>query len=300
MSAVLEIRNLTMRFGAVEALRGVTLQAGEGERIALLGHNGAGKTTLFRLLLGFLAPTKGAVAVCGARPGSTLARQAIAYLPENVAFPKNLTGIETAALYARLKRSTRRAALDALERVGLGAAGARRVGAYSKGMRQRLGLAIAALGAPRLILLDEPTSGLDPQSRSEFYEYFRTLSAAGATVLFSSHTLNDINGAADRIVILKAGSVVGDGAEPALRSAAALPVRLRLRTDENAAAAIAAKWNGRVTAPGAVEISCAADEKMPLLEQILEKRGDIHDVEIREPALSDVYRALCGEGAAQC
>lgn len=298
MSAILEIRDLTMRFGAVEALRGVTIQAREGERIALLGHNGAGKTTMFRLLLGFLTPTTGAVAVCGAPPGGNVARKAISYLPESVAFPKNLTGVETTMLYARLKRSTRRAALDALDRVGLGPAGARRVGGYSKGMRQRLGLAIAALGAPRLILLDEPTSGLDPQSRSEFYQYFHNLSASGATILFSSHTLNDINGAADRIIILKAGAVVGDGAEPALRAAAALPVRMRLRTEENAEAAIAAMRGGRVTGPGAVEMTFAAEEKMQVLEQVLEKRGLIRDIEVLEPTLSDIYRALCGEGAA--
>ncbi len=298
MGATLEIRDLTMRFGAVEALRGVSIEAGAGERIALLGHNGAGKTTMFRLMLGFLAPTSGAVAVCGERPGGRRARQAISYLPESVAFPKTLTGVETALLYARLKRSTRRAALDALDRVGLGPAAARRVGGYSKGMRQRLGLAIAALGAPRLILLDEPTSGLDPQSRSEFYEYFKTLSAAGATILFSSHTLNDINGAADRIIILKAGAVVGDGAEPALRAAAALPIRLRLRTDESAASEIAALRGGRVTGPGAVEMTFTADEKMQVLQQVMEKRGLIRDIEVTEPALSDIYRALCGEGAA--
>jgi Cu-processing system ATP-binding protein len=298
MTAVLNIRDLTMRFGAVEALRGVTLQAGEGERIALLGHNGAGKTTMFRLLLGFLAPTTGMLAVCGGRPGGRVARQAISYLPESVAFPKNLTGVETAVLYARLKRTTRRAAIEALDRVGLGAAAARRVGEYSKGMRQRLGLAIAALGAPRLILLDEPTSGLDPQSRSEFYGYFRNLSATGATILFSSHTLNDINGAADRIVILKAGAIVGEGEEAALRAAAALPVRLRLRTDENAAAAIAMMRGGRIAGPGVVEMTFPAEEKMQVLGQVLEKRGLIRDFEVMEPTLSDIYRALCGEGTS--
>jgi Cu-processing system ATP-binding protein len=165
-------------------------------------------------------------------------------------------------------------------------------------MRQRLGLAIAALGAPRLILLDEPTSGLDPQSRSEFYGYFRNLSATGATILFSSHTLNDINGAADRIVILKAGAIVGEGEEAALRAAAALPVRLRLRTDENAAAAIAMMRGGRVAGPGVVEMTFPAEEKMQVLGQVLEKRGLIRDFEVMEPTLSDIYRALCGEGTS--
>lgn len=295
MTAVLDIRAIEKRFGGVRALRGVSFSARAGERIALLGHNGAGKTTLFRLILGFLRPDAGAINIGAGRPGDDAARLAISYLPENVAFQKNLTGRETVDLFARLKRTSQHAALDALDRVGLSDAASRRVGTYSKGMRQRLGLAIAALGAPKLILLDEPTSGLDPQSRADFYSYFRELSGAGATILFSSHTLNDINGNADRIVILKSGALVGDGTELELRAAAGLPVIFLVHTRDSDASAVAARLGGRVSGSGRVEISCRPEDKMTMLARTLAERDAVLDVEFRDPSLMDIYRAYSAE-----
>lgn len=297
MTAVLDICAVEKRFGAVRALRGVSISAGAGERIALLGHNGAGKTTLFRLVLGFLTPDAGSINIGAGKPGDDAARRAISYLPENVAFQKNLTGKETVFLFARLKRTSQRAAFDALDRVGLAGASSRRVGSYSKGMRQRLGLAIAALGAPRLILLDEPTSGLDPQSRADFYSYFRELSEAGATILFSSHTLNDINGNADRIVILKSGALVGDGTEDKLRAAAGLPVNFLLHTRDSDASAVAVRLGGRVSGSGLVELSCRPEDKMTVLARVLDERDAVLDVEFRDPSLVEIYHAYSAEKA---
>lgn len=294
MTDALEIRALEKRFGAVKALSDVSFSAAPGERIALLGHNGAGKTTLFRLALGFLQADRGSIRVCGQAPGCVAARRAIAYLPENVVFPKSLSGRETAALYARLKRAPRHAACEALDRVGLADAASRRVGEYSKGMRQRLGLAIASLGAPKVILLDEPTSGLDPQSRAAFYESFQSLSQAGATILFSSHTLNDVNGNADRIVILKNGEIVGDGSEQALRAAARLPVTIVLHVAPDDTAAIADRLGGRVNGAGMVKLACAADRKMATLARLLSAGAGIRDIEVREPSLADIYGAYSG------
>jgi Cu-processing system ATP-binding protein len=299
MTAALEIRSLGKRFGSVKALDHVSLSAVNGERIALLGHNGAGKTTLFRLILGFLKPDQGSIRICANSPGSAPARRAISYLPENVAFPKNLSGDETISLYARLKRTPRRTALEALDRVGLSGVASRRVGDYSKGMRQRLGLAIASLGAPKLILLDEPTSGLDPQSRAEFYADFRHLSDSGATILFSSHTLNDVNGNADRIVILKSGTVVGEGSEGSLRAAARLPVTLILHVDSGEAEVVANRLGGRVNGAGTVRITCAAEEKMATLARAMEAGGAVHNIEIHDPSLAEIYCAYSsGEAGA--
>ncbi|HXI85859.1 MAG TPA: ABC transporter ATP-binding protein [Parvularculaceae bacterium] len=295
MTEALEIRSVDMSFGAVKALNGVSLSAAQGERIALLGHNGAGKTTLFRLALGFLKPDHGSIRVCGDAPGGAAARRATAYLPENVVFPKNLSGREIILLYARLKATSRKAAFEALDRVGLSDAVARRVGEYSKGMRQRLGLAIASLGAPKLILLDEPTSGLDPQLRAEFYGAFRKLSEAGAAVLFSSHTLNDINGNADRIIILKSGAVVGDGSEEFLRAKARLPTTIVLHVDPGEAEAIANRFGGRVNGAGAVKLVCTADHKVATLARVIEAGAALRNIDIHDPSLAEIYRAFSGK-----
>lgn len=291
MAATLDIRAVAKNFGAVAALAGVNISAAAGERIALLGHNGAGKTTLFKLILGFLSPDAGAIAIAGAAPGSTAARKAISYLPENVAFPGTLTGAEAIALYARLKRAAPASAAEALDRVGLAGAATRRINGYSKGMRQRLGLAIASLNAPSLILLDEPTTGLDAASRAEFYDRFRRLAANGATVVYSSHTLNDIAGNADRIIILKAGRIVAEGDEATLRAMTKIPSKIIFRFREAETEDAARAIGGRIEAGGEVVIDCAPQDKMATLARVLAATEPL-DVEIRDASLSEIFTAL--------
>ncbi|MFQ5562778.1 MAG: ABC transporter ATP-binding protein [Parvularculaceae bacterium] len=298
MTGVLDIRSASKSFGAVRALSNVGFSVSPGERIALLGHNGAGKTTLFRLILGFIHPDAGEIEVCGGWPGSDAARDAIAYLPESVAFPRNLTGEEILHLYAQLKRAKKDQARDALARVGLADAARRRVGHYSKGMRQRLGLALVLLGAPKLVLLDEPTSGLDPQSRQEFYGCFSALAEEGAAIVFSSHTLNGIDGAADRIVILKSGALVGDGVQEDLRAAADLPVRLRLRVANGNAEEIARRFSGQIVGAGKVEVLCRPEEKVDIVRRVMGADEAVRDIEIHEPSLGDVYRYYSSRGGA--
>ena len=194
----LELAEVTKIFDRRAAVDGVSFQLAAGERVALLGHNGAGKTTLFKMILGFLKPDHGSVSVLGAAPGSNAARRAIAYLPEAVAFHNALTGEEVLRFYARLKGEDPAKSAALLEDVGLGAAARRRVGAYSKGMRQRLGLAQALISPASLVLLDEPTSGLDPISRQNFYDLVEKVAARGATVLLSSHALTEVEARTDR------------------------------------------------------------------------------------------------------
>lgn len=291
MAATLDIRGVAKNFGAVAALAGVDLTAAAGERIALLGHNGAGKTTLFKLILGFLSPDAGAIAIAGAPPGSVAARKAISYLPENVAFPGTLTGAEAIALYARLKRADPASAAEALDRVGLAGAAMRRINGYSKGMRQRLGLAIASLNAPALILLDEPTTGLDAASRAEFYDRFRRLAASGATVVYSSHTLNDIAGNADRIIILKAGKIVADGDEAALRAMAGVPSKIVFRFPEAEIETAARAIGGRIETGGEVVIDCAPQDKVAAIARVMAERRPL-DIEIRDASLSEIFTVL--------
>jgi Cu-processing system ATP-binding protein len=289
MDQVLNVRSVTKNFKSVRALDSVDMIVAPGESVALLGHNGAGKTTLFRLILGFIRPDAGSISIMRALPGSDAARQSISYLPENVAFPPALTGKEVLTLYARLKGVDPRTAMSALERVGLGDAARRQVRGYSKGMRQRLGLAQALIGAPRLLLLDEPTSGLDPLSRREFYDHFAEMAAAGTAVVFSSHGLGEVDGKTDRIVIMRAGRVVAEGPRARLQAEAGLPIRIRIVVAHDAADALAGRIGGRRVNGEKVEIICRPEEKLEKIKMASALADGVRDIEVHEPGLDEVF-----------
>jgi len=221
-----ELRNVTKRFGAQKAVNQVDLVLKAGESVGLAGHNGAGKSTLIKLILGLITPTEGEVMLLGERTGSKAGaqlRSQIGYLPETVALHPSLSGIETLNFYAKLKKQPLTKNHELLERVGISQAARRRVGTYSKGMRQRLALAQALLGEPKVLLFDEPTTGLDPASRQMFYEVVRELNGRGATVLLSTHALAELDGHADRIVVMKNGVKVADGSMDELHVQSGLP-----------------------------------------------------------------------------
>ena len=199
----------------VEALRPLTLEVGPGETFGLLGPNGAGKTTLVKLLLGLVRPTAGAATLLGRPAWDASARAEVGYLPEGHRFPPFLTGRETLELFARMggvdaaRRAKRAPAL--LDLVRLGGAADRRVGTYSKGMLQRLGIAQALMNRPRLVFLDEPTDGVDPVGRREIRGLIETLRDDGVTVFLNSHLLSEVERVCTRVAILKDGGVVREG-----------------------------------------------------------------------------------------
>ncbi|MCA1296766.1 ABC transporter ATP-binding protein [Stappia indica] len=297
--AALTLDGITKTFDKRPAVNGVGFTLEAGERIALLGHNGAGKTTLFKMILGFLQPDTGQIRIFGAEPGSAAARNAIAYLPEAVAFHKSLTGEEVLRFYARLKSEDPAAAVKLLERVGLGEAGRRRVGGYSKGMRQRLGLAQALIGNPRLVLLDEPTSGLDPISRQNFYEIIDEVAARGATVLLSSHALTEVEAKTDRIMILSKGKLVANDTLLSLREAAGLPIRLKVQGAADNADEIASRLGGKRINCRSVELLCTPSDKVSQLAAITALGPLIADVDVSLPSLDDVYRHFSGVTAKE-
>jgi Cu-processing system ATP-binding protein len=287
---ILSITNLDVSFGHVQALKAVTLDVAPGERVALLGHNGAGKSTLFKSVLGFLEPQSGAIDVAGGAPGSRQARLAVSYLPESVAFPKTLTGIEVITYFARLKSVDPKEASTLLDIVGLADAGKRRVGTYSKGMRQRLGLAQALIGKPQLLLLDEPTSGLDPVSRREFYEILDWVSSEGAAVLLSSHALTEVEGRTDRVAILSKGKLVADGPLKTLAEAARLPITINIKAKDGRADAVHHQLGGERVNGKSVVLSCEPGGKIQLLSQLGLLGAEIEDFDISMPSLDDIYR----------
>jgi ABC-2 type transport system ATP-binding protein len=213
MPPALEVRGLEKRYGRIQALAGVDLHVEEGELVGLLGPNGAGKSTLVKIACGLTRATRGGATICGSPAGSPAARAALGYLAELFRFPGWYRGEEVLALHQRLTGSSGGEAERArlLELVGLADARRRKVESMSKGMQQRLGIAQALVGSPRLLLLDEPTSALDPAGRRTVRELLEELRRRGIGVLLNSHLLSEVELVCDRVVILARGRVAAAG-----------------------------------------------------------------------------------------
>ena len=290
MTPTLKISQLTKCFGDVEALKSVSLSLEAGKRTALLGHNGAGKSTLMKIVLGLLPFDRGEISVCGLAPGSTEARALVAYLPENAAFHPALTGEEQLAHYLALRGQSPKQAMALLARVGLEKAAKRRIGTYSKGMRQRVGLAQTLIGSPRLLVLDEPTSGLDPVSRRDFYDLLDGLSAQGTAILLSSHVLTEVEARTDSILILSGGQLVEEGTLSDLRARATLPVGLVVRpAPASTEALVAALPEAVIGADGLLRLSCTQAQKLPLLARVVALGDAVADLDVIPPSLEDIY-----------
>ncbi|WP_170599809.1 ABC transporter ATP-binding protein [Ruegeria arenilitoris] len=279
--------------GKTRVLSDISLTLEPGQRVALLGHNGAGKSTLIKSILGLTPIQAGTIRIGTAAPGSAQARRDTAYLPEAVSFHPALTGREQLTLFAKLSGAN----VDVpalLDRVGLGDAMDRRIGAYSKGMRQRLGLAQVLLGQPKLALLDEPTSGLDPISRQDLYAIIDELAAQGTAVLIASHALTEVEARTDRIAIMRKGRMVADDTLANLSALAGLPIRLRVRARANADA-LAAELGGNRINGASVELLCSPADKMQALRRIAGLGDAVADVEMNPPKLEDLYRHYAQE-----
>jgi ABC-2 type transport system ATP-binding protein len=213
MPAALSVRALVKRYGTTEALRGVDLDVDAGQLVGLLGPNGAGKSTLTKIACGLVRQTAGTATVCGAPAGSLAARRALGYLAELFRFPDWCSADELLALHQRLAGSDggQRERAELLDLVGLTGARDVRVEAMSKGMQQRLGIAQALVGTPKLLLLDEPTSALDPVGRRIVRELLVELGGRGVGVLLNSHLLGEVERVCDRVAIIDDGRVVESG-----------------------------------------------------------------------------------------
>jgi ABC-2 type transport system ATP-binding protein len=277
--AALQTRALAKRYGPIEALRGVELEVGEGELVGLLGPNGAGKSTLVKIAVGLVRASGGETTVCGAPAGSRVARASLGYLAELFRFPGWYSADEVLRLHQRLAGShggeAERAELLGL--VGLLDARDRTVDAMSKGMQQRLGIAQALVGSPRLLLLDEPTSALDPAGRRTVRRLLEELRARGVAVLLNSHLLSEVELVCDRVVILSGGSVVAAGTPDELSRARGVEIE---------------------TATGLCEFPDATREDAPRIVAELVAAGErIYEVRVRRTTLEETYLRAVGEEA---
>jgi ABC-2 type transport system ATP-binding protein len=285
-------------YGERTVLDGVDLHVGHGQVVGLLGPNGAGKTTTVKALLGMVHLDQGRATVLGRPAGDPAARRALGYLPEQFQYPAWLDGRQVLEVHARLlglpAGEHRGAVDDALRLVGLAGRGDDRVGGYSKGMQQRLGLATAVLGRPDLVILDEPTSALDPIGRREVRDIIRALRDRGTAVLLNSHLLGEVEQVCDHVVILHRGEVVYSGLLTDLARGAEVRITLE-KLDDDALAAM--QGFGRIAARDGDTALVALDDvaAVPALAAALVFRG--HGVQALVPlhrSLEDVFVDLVG------
>jgi ABC-2 type transport system ATP-binding protein len=224
LAHVIEVKNLTKKYGDFTAVDHVNYTVEEGEIFGLLGHNGAGKTTTILMLLGLIAPTEGTAVVNGVDviEQPLQSRRNVGLLPENAGFYENLTARQNLQFYAELADVPEKAASERIEKlidqVGLGGKREVKVAAYSRGMRQRLGIAQSLVRDPKILILDEPTQGIDPEGTRDLRELIRNLSKRdGKTVIFTTHVLYEVNKLCDRVAIMKQGTIAGIGTIDELR-----------------------------------------------------------------------------------
>ena len=295
--AAVALRGVSKHYGALHAVDGVDLDIPRGEIFGLIGHNGAGKSTLFKMMLGLVPATQGSIIVGGAQVGGRdfrAARRHLGYLPENVVLYDNLSGLETLRFFARLKHAPQTQCQAVLERVGLQHAGQRPVREYSKGMRQRLGVAQALLGQPRVLFLDEPTNGLDPQAIRDFYATLRGLQADGVTVIITSHILAELQERVDRLAIMAAGKVQAVGSVQALREQTQMPLCFTIDLapqDATEACRLLAQATGITpeVLPTGLRLRCPRTHKMAVLAALAPLGARVQDLKMLEPSLEDVF-----------
>lgn len=293
-------------YRARRALDGISFEVHPGEIVALLGPNGAGKSTTLSILATLLEPTSGHVEVAGHRlPGEArAARRALGLVPQRVAVYPTLTARENLQYFAALQGLNRRTAPDAIARVlrlvGLESRADEPTLQFSGGMSRRLNLACGILHEPRVVLLDEPTVAVDPQARERIYELERALAASGAAILHSTHLMEEAERLCDRVVLVDAGRVIACGTPAELVARLGLCPRLSLRT----ARALPEGWPGPAARAralsnedGEVVLELEDVAIVPaLLDRARADGGEIQDVALRRPDLSDVFFRLTGHG----
>jgi ABC-2 type transport system ATP-binding protein len=295
--AAIETHELRKEFGRIVALAGLTMTVAQGEVFGFLGPNGAGKTTAVKLLLGLSRPTAGDGRVMGAPLGDVVARRRIGYLPELFRYQGWMTAREVLALHCELARLPRadwdQEIRAAIELVGLVDRADSRTGTFSKGMQQRLGLAVALLGRPDLVVLDEPTSALDPVGRQDVRHIIGSLRDRGTTVFLNSHLLTEVERVCDRVAIVDHGRVVSELSMAELTQGRGVSVHV---TDlDGVGAAVAARYGPTRLDGEWLLVDGVADEAIPrLVGELVARGGSIHAVVPTRHTLEERFLSLLG------
>ena len=298
---VIEAKDLTKRYGAAQAVSAVTFNVAAGEIFGLLGPNGAGKTTTILMLLGLSDISAGEARVFGHDPmrQPLEVKRLVGYLPDSVGFYDHLTAADNLHYIARLmgldadERTKRIAA--ALDRVGLSQVANKKVGTYSRGMRQRLGLAEIVMKQARVAILDEPTNGLDPQASVELLELIRSLKEQGVSILLSSHLLDRVQSVCDRVALFNAGRIVLMGTVAELGRevlGGGYAVEVEAEGGDGIAKRIAALPGVRsVEQPGAgrFRMTCDRDLRAEAAAAVVAAGGRLKQLSLDQPSLETIY-----------
>jgi len=300
---VIETRNLSKQFSDVHAVKGLDLKVGRGEIFGFLGPNGAGKTTTIKMLMGLTRPSGGEVFLQGkkADADSVESRRMLGYLPEKVAFYDNLTPVQTLHFFCDLKGADRAIVGRLLEEVGLTESAGRKVGTFSKGMTQLLGVAQAMIGDPSIYILDEPSSGLDPRWTKVVRDRIKSLNEKGATILFSSHILSEVQSLCDRVAIIDHGRLVAED------TIAGLNERLRIRPRmEIAIPGLGGRVPDRLRSMDGIEdaradgeklmVTCNGEKRAEVIAALIGAGMQIKDLRTIEPSLEDAFIRLVSDG----
>jgi ABC-2 type transport system ATP-binding protein len=297
---VISAQGLTKRYGAAAAVDHIGFAINKGEVFGLLGPNGAGKTTTILMMLGLTEITSGSVRVLGHDPAREplQVKRRVGYLPDSVGFYDHMTAAENLAYTARLmglgaaERARRIAA--ALARVRLIGVANKRVATFSRGMRQRLGLAEILLKQAEIAILDEPTSGLDPQSTAEFLTLIGELKAEGVTVLLSSHLLDQVQRVCSRVALFQAGRIVlmgavADLARQVLGAGFVVEVEAEGAGLERRLAAIGGVTNVETVAPDRFRLTAERDVRPDAARAVVAANGALRRLSVDEPSLDAIY-----------
>jgi ABC-2 type transport system ATP-binding protein len=308
MVPALEFQNVTKTYRRwlggqqVAALSQVSFSVAEGEVCAFLGPNGAGKTTSISILMGFLYADWGRIRVLGSEPGSVHAKKRIGFVPENFAFYKHLNAEKLLQFHAKLAgvAEEKRVALipDLIAKVGLSGYDKLKIGRYSRGMVQRLGIAQSLLGDPELLILDEPTSGLDPSGRKEVRDLVLSLKAAGKTIFLSSHLLSEVEQICDQAVIIDRGRVLRAGTMNTLLVTGD-QVEIIANTLPEDLEAVLREWGATIERnANDVRIVAASGRKREIVERLWLAGCDVWRLNPVKGSLEDLYMKLVGKSEA--
>ena len=298
---VLEIEKLTKMYGNRVGCLDVCLSVEEGQIFGLLGPNGAGKSTLVKMLVGLLMPISGSARVLGEPLGSVAVRRRIGYLPETFSYQPYLTGAELLAFHASLcgvsPYEARKRIPEIMGMVGLSGKEGQRIGTYSKGMRQRIGLACALVNDPDLVFLDEPTSALDPLGRREVRQILLSLRDRGKSVFLNSHLLSEVEMVCDHVSIIDRGRIVRTGSLDELL-AGAVEVELEVEGMNQSMLDDLRRLGRGVSAKGrTVAVSVDSRDAIPsLVDAVLRHGGRLYALEARHRSLEDLYVSLVKAG----
>jgi ABC-2 type transport system ATP-binding protein len=297
---VIEAKALTKRYGSAVAVDGLDLSIDKGEVFGLLGPNGAGKTTTILMILGLTEPTSGSISTVGYDPlrQPLEVKRRVGYLPDAVGFYDHMTGRDNLRFTARLaglpSRSIEASIGEALERVRLSEAADRPVATYSRGMRQRLGIAEILMRKVEVAILDEPTSGLDPQTTREFLDLIRSLKGEGLTVVLSSHLLDLVQSICDRVALFSNGRIglagrVDDLMRDVLGGAYVIDLEATGDGLAGRLAGISGVINVTTIAAGRLRIDANNDVRPAVAKAVVEAGGELRSLSIASASLEDVY-----------